>query len=226
MGLNNIEVTLQLTHVPFEEAKQAVEKVRKLARTERGPLHLETFADSEKDTNILVAPTSFEASTVMDVDGWFKRVNQAVYTVCGRSLEGYWFSSGDEPDCINRFRGTEMDSLESSWVFELPMDLGRALRNFAFTFSHDRSFQINYIRGAIAAYAAKLREHVRDWQEIENTPRYIRKFKLWFKDDIGKKMSPFDLKLLTTGRGDGGFDVIEEGPDWVKFEVDQIKGDF
>lgn len=220
--MTTYDVTLHLNEVPLEDAEAAIKSVNRITHKDRGEFHLEQFEQRGGITNLIVRPALLVADSCDDIDHWLENVNRAVLRVCHRQLDGYWFQSGDDaPDRMSRFNGMSVESLESSWVFELPMEVGRALRDFAFTFEHDKNFSLSYLAGALAAYRDRLMKHVKSHREIGCKYKRKRLYEVVFLDDAGRDMSPFDLKLIATKAAHGGFETVLDEPRRVQFIVER-----
>lgn len=199
--MTNVDIFLGVKHVTLQQAEKIAEAVRAIPEDKRGPFDVmikEIDETKESFTELIVTPMIYEAGDNENVAEPLTAINDAVMLVNhGQQLDGYWHEyGGDAPDCLARFNGAGVvEYMESGWVFELPMDVAQALRDFAFNYKHDKDFILSYLNKAQDAYREKLMKRVKRFEQRRGVTKWKPEFIVELKDP-NDEMSLFDLNVV------------------------------
>lgn len=196
-----VDIFLGVKHVTVARANEIAAAVRAIPEHVRFPFDVEIREiDETKEvfTELIVTPMVYEESNTENVAEPLTAINDAVMLANnGRQLDGYWHEyGGDAPDCLARFNGAGVvEYMESDWVFDLPMDVAQALRDFAFDYKHDKDFILSYLNKAQGAYRDKLMKRVKRFEQRRGVTKWKPEFIVELKDP-NDEMSLFDLNVV------------------------------
>ena len=196
-----VDIFLGVKHVTVTRANEIADAIHKIPDHVRFPFDVEIREiDETKDsfTELIVTPMFYETRDTEHVAESLTAINDAVMLVNhGQQLDGYWHEyGGDAPDCFARFNGAGVvEYMESSWVFELPMDVALALRDFAFDYKRDKDFILSYLNKAQGAYREKLMKRVKRFEQRRGVTKWKPEFIVELKDP-NDEMSLFDLNVV------------------------------
>ena len=199
--MTNVDIFLGVKHVTLQRAEKIAEAVRAIPEDKRGPFDVmikEIDETKESFTELVITPMIYEAGDNENVAEPLTAINDAVMLANhGRQLDGYWHEyGGDAPDCLARFNGAGVvEYMESDWVFDLPMDVAQALRDFAFDYKHDKDFILSYLNKAQGAYRDKLMKRVKRFEQRRGVTKWKPEFIVELKDP-NDEMSLFDLNVV------------------------------
>ena len=199
--MTNVDIFLGVKHVTLQQAEKIAEAVRAIPEDKRGLFDVmikEIDETKEPFTELIVTPMIYEAGDNENVAEPLTAINDAVMLVNhGRQLDGYWHEYGGyAPDCLARFNGAGVvEYMESDWVFDLPMDVAQALRDFAFDYKHDKDFILSYLNKAQGAYRDKLMKRVKRFEQRRGVTKWKPEFIVELKDP-NDEMSLFDLNVV------------------------------
>ena len=196
-----VDIFLGVKHVTVTRANEIADAIHKIPDHVRFPFDVEIREiDETKDsfTELIVTPMFYETRDTEHVVESLTAINDAVMLVNhGQQLDGYWHEyGGDAPDCLARFNGAGVvEYMESDWVFDLPMDVAQALRDFAFDYKHDKDFILSYLDKAQGAYRDKLMKRVKRFEQRRGVTKWKPEFIVELKDP-NDEMSLFDLNVV------------------------------
>lgn len=196
-----VDTFLGVKHVTVDTANKIADAIHKIPKRSRFPFDVEIREiDETKEsfTELIITPMVYEADDNENVAEPLTAINDAVMLVNhGQPLDGYWHEyGGDAPDCLARFNGAGVvEYMESSWVFELPMDVARAIRDFAFDYKDDKDFLLSYLNKAQGAYREKLMKRVKRFEQRRGVTKWKPEFIVELKDP-NDEMSLFDLNVV------------------------------
>ena len=196
-----VDMFLGVKHVTVDMANKIADAIHKIPKYDRFPFDVEIREiDEAKEsfTELIITPMIYEAGDNENVAEPLTAINDAVMLVNhGQQLDGYWHEyGGDAPDCLARFNGAGVvEYMESDWVFELPMDVAQALRDFAFDYKHDKDFILSYLNKARGAYRERLMKRVKRFEQRRGVTKWKPEFIVELKEP-NDEMSLFDLNVV------------------------------
>ena len=223
--MTNVDIFLGVKHVTLQQAEKIAEAVRAIPEDKRFPFDVEIREiDETKEsfTELIVTPMIYEAGDNENVAEPLTAINDAVMLVNhGQQLDGYWHEyGGDAPDCLARFNGAGVvEYMESSWVFELPMDIASALRDFAFRYNEeDPDLLLSYLRSAGSAYREKIMKKVKRFEQRRGVTKWQPEFVVEMNDP-NDTLSPFALKLVVGRWSTSSLRMLSEGNGKYEFVI-------
>ena len=220
-----VDIFLGVKHVTVDRANEIAAAVRAIPEHVRFPFDVEIREiDETKEsfTELIVTPMIYEAGYTENVAEPLTAINDAVMLVNhGQQLEGYWREySGDKPDCLAQFNGAGVvEYMESSWVFELPMDVAQALRDFAFRYNEeDPDFLLSYLQSAGSAYREKIMKKVKRFEQRRGVTKWQPEFVVEMNDPRDT-LSPFALKLVVGRWSTSSLRMLREGNGTYEFVI-------